>query len=112
MQQIIDEDNTKSYYIPHHCIYKPEKTTTPLRVVFDASAKTSTGQSLNSILLNGGSIQDDLFSLVTKFRTLKYAFSVDIQKMYRQILVEPSQRYIYRELFGRKPTIHRSKSIS
>ncbi|GBN71477.1 hypothetical protein AVEN_85918-1 [Araneus ventricosus] len=97
MQQIIDEDdNTKSYYIPHHCIYKPEKTTTPLRVVFDASAKTSTGQSLNSILLNGGSIQDDLFSLVTRFRTHKYAFSADIQKMYRQILVEPSQRYLQR----------------
>ncbi|GBM34155.1 hypothetical protein AVEN_256516-1 [Araneus ventricosus] len=96
MKQIIDEDNTKSYYIPHHCIYKPEKTTTPLRVVFDASAKTSTGQSLNSILLNGGSIQDDLFSLVTRFRTHKYAFSADIQKMYRQILVEPSQRYLQR----------------
>ncbi|GBM81611.1 hypothetical protein AVEN_82341-1 [Araneus ventricosus] len=96
MQQIIDEDNTKSYYIPHHCIYKPEKTTTPLRVVFDASAETSTGQSLNSILLNGGSIQDDLFSLVTRFRTHKYAFSADIQKMYRQILVEPSQRYLQR----------------
>ncbi|GBN28332.1 hypothetical protein AVEN_118861-1, partial [Araneus ventricosus] len=96
MQQIMDEDNTKSYYIPHHCIYKPEKTTTPLRVVFDASAKTSTGQSLNSILLNGGSIQDDLFSLVTRFRTHKYAFSADIQKMYRQILVEPSQRYLQR----------------
>ncbi|GBM69316.1 hypothetical protein AVEN_112656-1 [Araneus ventricosus] len=96
MQQIIDEDNTKSYNIPHHCIYKPEKTTTPLRVVFDASAETSTGQSLNSILLNGGSIQDDLFSLVTRFRTHKYAFSADIQKMYRQILVEPSQRYLQR----------------
>ncbi|GBN81622.1 hypothetical protein AVEN_156729-1 [Araneus ventricosus] len=96
MQQIIDEDNTKSYYIPHHCIYKPEKTTTPLRVVFDASAKNSTGQSLNSILLNGGSIQDELFSLVTRFRTHKYAFSADIQKMYRQILVEPSQRYLQR----------------
>ncbi|GBN03968.1 hypothetical protein AVEN_20935-1 [Araneus ventricosus] len=96
MQQIIDEDNTKSYYIPHQCIYKPQKTTTPLRVVFDASAKTSTGQSLNSILLNGGSIQDDLFSLITRFRTHKYAFSADIQKMYRQILVEPSQRYLQR----------------
>ncbi|GBM96182.1 hypothetical protein AVEN_239418-1 [Araneus ventricosus] len=91
MQEIIDEGNTKSYDIPHHCICKPEKTTTPLRVVFDASAKTSTGQSLNSILLNGGSIQDDLFQLITRFRTHKYAFSADIQKMYRQILVEPSQ---------------------
>ncbi|GBN76566.1 hypothetical protein AVEN_74888-1 [Araneus ventricosus] len=96
MQQIIDEDNAKSYYIPHHCIYKPEKTTTSLRVVFDASAKTSAGQSLNSILIHGASIRDDLFSLVTRFRTHKYAFNADIQKMYRQILVEPSQRYLQR----------------
>ncbi|GBN52274.1 hypothetical protein AVEN_43911-1 [Araneus ventricosus] len=96
MQQIIDEDNTKPYYIPHHCICKPEKTTTPLRVVFDTSAKTSTDQSLNSILLNGGSIRDDLFSLVTRFRTHEYAFRADIQKMYRQILAEPSQRYLQR----------------
>ncbi|GBM25142.1 hypothetical protein AVEN_96702-1 [Araneus ventricosus] len=59
---------------------------------FDASAKTSTGQSLNSILLNGGSIQDELFSLVNRFRTHKYAFNADIQKMYRQILIEPSRR--------------------
>ncbi|GBN03545.1 hypothetical protein AVEN_146664-1 [Araneus ventricosus] len=65
-------------------------------VVFDASAKTTTDQSLNSILLNGGSIQDALFSLVTRFRTHIYAFTADIQKMYRQILVEPSQRDLQR----------------
>ncbi|GFV04579.1 integrase catalytic domain-containing protein [Trichonephila clavipes] len=38
-----------NYYIPHHSVYKPEKTSTPLRVVFDASAKTTSGFSLNSI---------------------------------------------------------------
>ncbi|GFY30539.1 DUF1758 domain-containing protein [Trichonephila clavipes] len=32
-----------NYYIPHHSVYKPEKTSTPLRVVFDASAKTTSG---------------------------------------------------------------------
>ncbi|GBL74768.1 hypothetical protein AVEN_243632-1 [Araneus ventricosus] len=85
----------QSYYIPHHCIYKPEKTTTALRVIFDPTT-TTTGQSLNSILLNGGSIQDDLSSLVSRFRTRKYAFSADIQKMYRQIFVEPSQRDLQR----------------
>ncbi|GFT83184.1 hypothetical protein TNCV_3736491, partial [Trichonephila clavipes] len=31
-----------NYYIPHHSVYKPEKASTPLRVVFDdASAKTT-----------------------------------------------------------------------
>ncbi|GFS79979.1 integrase catalytic domain-containing protein [Trichonephila clavipes] len=53
MEEIKNETLDKiNYYIPHHSIYKPEKTSTPLRVVFDASAKTS-GFSVNSILLNG-----------------------------------------------------------
>ncbi|GFW99501.1 integrase catalytic domain-containing protein [Trichonephila clavipes] len=57
-----------NYYIPHHSVYKPEKTSTPLRVVFDASAKTTSVFSLNSIILNGGIIQQDLFSIVSRFR--------------------------------------------
>ncbi|XP_075167703.1 uncharacterized protein LOC142239825 [Haematobia irritans] len=35
------------YYIPHHCVLRPESSTTKLRVLFDASAKTSTNRSLN-----------------------------------------------------------------
>ncbi|GFX68158.1 DUF1758 domain-containing protein [Trichonephila clavipes] len=85
-----------NYYIPHHSVYKPEKTSTPLRVVFDTSAKTTSGFSLNSILLNGGIIQQDLFSIVSRFRKHEYAFSADIKKMYRQILVDPNQRDLQR----------------
>ncbi|GFW33340.1 integrase catalytic domain-containing protein [Trichonephila clavipes] len=63
MEEIKNETLDKiNYYIPCHSVYKPEKTSTPLRVVFDASAKTS-GFSLRSILLNGGIIQQDLFSI-------------------------------------------------
>ncbi|GFW86480.1 integrase catalytic domain-containing protein [Trichonephila clavipes] len=69
MEEIKNETLDKiNYYIPHHSVYKPEKTSTPLRVVFDASAKTTSGFSLNSILLNGGIIQQDLFSIVSRFR--------------------------------------------
>ncbi|GFW08969.1 integrase catalytic domain-containing protein [Trichonephila clavipes] len=97
MEEIKNETLDKiNYYIPHHSVYKPEKTSTPLRVVFDASAKTTSGFSLNSILLNGGIIQQDLFSIVSRFRKHKYAFSADIKKMYRQILVDPNQRDLQR----------------
>ncbi|GFU45057.1 integrase catalytic domain-containing protein [Trichonephila clavipes] len=85
-----------NYYIPHHSVYKQEKASTPLRVVFDASAKTTSGFSLNSILLHGGIIQQDLFSIVSRFRKHEYAFSADIKKMYRQILVDPNQRDLQR----------------
>ncbi|GFW74420.1 integrase catalytic domain-containing protein [Trichonephila clavipes] len=81
MEEIKNETLDKiNYYIPHHSVYKPEKTSTPLRVVFDASAKTTSGFSLNSILLNGGIIQQDLFSIVSRFRKHEYAFSADIKK--------------------------------
>ncbi|GFW80732.1 integrase catalytic domain-containing protein [Trichonephila clavipes] len=97
MEEIKDEALDKiNYYIPHHSVYKPEKTSTPLRVIFDASAKTTSGFSLNSILLNGGIIQQDLFFIVSRFRKHEYAFSADIKKMYRQILVDPNQKDLQR----------------
>ncbi|GFW03161.1 integrase catalytic domain-containing protein [Trichonephila clavipes] len=93
MEEIKNEALDKiSYYIPYHSVYKQKKASTPLRVVFDSSAKTTSGFSLNSISLNGGIIQQNLFSIVSRFRKHKYVFSADIKKMYRQILVDPNQR--------------------
>ncbi|GFX68144.1 integrase catalytic domain-containing protein [Trichonephila clavipes] len=97
MEEIKNEALDKiNYYIPHPSVYKPEKASTPLRVVFDASAKTTSGFSLNSILLNGGIIQQDLFSIVSRFRKHEYAFSAGIKKIYWQILVDPNQRDLQR----------------
>ena len=44
---------TDCYYLPMHAVYKESSSTTKLRVVFDASAKTSTLTSLNDILMVG-----------------------------------------------------------
>ncbi len=57
----LDLPANKSYYIPHHCVHKEESTTTKLRVVFDASAKSSTGVALNDVLAAGPNLQDKLF---------------------------------------------------
>jgi len=53
---------------------------TKLRVVFDASAKTSTNVSLNDVFLKGPSVQEDLVSIMTRFRAHKYVLTADIKK--------------------------------
>lgn len=83
----VDESNIIEYYMPHDAILRPSSTTTKLRVVFDASAKVKTGYSLNDVLVMGAIYQQDLFSIVVRFRKYKYAFTADIAKMYRQINV-------------------------
>ncbi|XP_055836609.1 uncharacterized protein LOC129905206 [Episyrphus balteatus] len=75
------------YFIPHQCVLRPQSTSTKLRVVFDASSRTSTQVSLNDILMVGPTIQEELFSTLLRFRTHKYAITADITKMYRQVLI-------------------------
>nr|XP_042898664.1 uncharacterized protein LOC122269463 [Parasteatoda tepidariorum] len=78
-------DKEKSFYLPHHFVINEDSSTTKLRVVFDASAKDSNGNSLNSALFLGPRLQPELFSILLKFRYFKIAISGDIEKMYRQI---------------------------
>nr|XP_012135148.1 PREDICTED: uncharacterized protein LOC100874762 isoform X2 [Megachile rotundata]XP_012135760.1 PREDICTED: uncharacterized protein LOC100874762 isoform X3 [Megachile rotundata] len=89
------------YYLPHHAVIKQSSLTTKLRVVFDASAKTSNGVSLNDMLLTGPTIQDNLYSLLLRFRFHNYVLTADIEKMYRQVLVHPNDRK-YQQILWRK----------
>ncbi|XP_053964104.1 uncharacterized protein LOC128867038 [Anastrepha ludens] len=75
-------------YIPHHAVMKLDSSTTKLRVVFDASCRTSNGKSLNDILRVGPTIQDDLVSILIRFRQHSFVLMADITKMYRQIIVD------------------------
>ncbi|XP_055948211.1 uncharacterized protein LOC129981403 [Argiope bruennichi] len=90
MSEIQDEsvEPEVTYYMPHHGIYRPQKTTTKLSTVFNASTLTSSGKSLNSIQYNGGVIQDDLFTLLIRFRKHIFAFTADIRQMYRMINID------------------------
>lgn len=81
------------YCIPHHAVLRPESSTTKLRVVFDASAKTSNGLCLNDILEKGPQLQQDLFSILCRFRTHKYAACADVEKMFRQVRVREEDTY-------------------
>ncbi|XP_055528088.1 uncharacterized protein LOC129720625 [Wyeomyia smithii] len=82
----LDEGKTVCY-LPHHPVFKESSTTTKVRVVYNGSAKTSTNFSLNDALLTGPTIQDDLLSLMLRFRKHAIVLVADVAKMYRQIQV-------------------------
>ncbi|GFW09512.1 uncharacterized protein TNCV_3996191 [Trichonephila clavipes] len=97
MKEVTNEtDPDITYYATHHGIYRPEKSTTKLRVVFNCSSLTDNGISLNDIQYNGGVIQEDLYAQMLRFRTYTYAFTADIKMMYRTILINPKQRSLQR----------------
>lgn len=80
------------YIIPHHCVLRPTSTTTPLRVVFDGSASTDNGLSLNDVLLTGQKLHSDIIKIITNFRLYDVCFTADVSKMYRAVLINPSER--------------------
>ncbi|XP_036146050.1 uncharacterized protein LOC118646705 [Monomorium pharaonis] len=97
----ITNTNDDGYYMPHHPVIKGSSHTTKVRIVFDASATTSSGLSLNDMLMVGPTIQDKLFTHLIRFRSYKYVVTADIEKMYRQVLVHENDRRYQRVLWRR-----------
>ena len=97
------EGNQLHYYLPHHPVIRDSSTTTKMRVVFDGSAKSSSGLSLNDLLHVGPTVQPDLYSIVLRFRTHLICFTADFAKMYRQILMHPDDRDLQRILWRHSP---------
>lgn len=96
------DQRTASYFLPHHAVLK-ESTTTKLRVVFNASQKTSNGLSLNDQLAIGKTYQRDILAILIDWRFNRFAATSDIEKMYRQILVNPDQRHLQKILWRKSP---------
>ena len=61
-----------------HAVCKDSSSTTKLRVVFDASAKSSNGISLNDILMVGPTLYPSITDILIRFRSYKVAISADI----------------------------------
>ncbi|XP_058456361.1 uncharacterized protein LOC131433782 [Malaya genurostris] len=100
MIEVIDDSSIGTgYYLPHHAVLKPDSKTTKLRVVFDASCKTSTGVSLNDALMVGPVVQDDLIDITLRFRLHRYAIVADIAKMYRMVKVTKHDQQLQRILW-------------
>ncbi|XP_017463462.1 PREDICTED: uncharacterized protein LOC108356871 [Rhagoletis zephyria] len=91
------------YFLPHHCVIKDDSSTTKLRVVFDGSASTTSGFSLNDLLMAGPTIQPKLFNILIRFRTFPIALTGDICKMYRCVRVTPPDSMLQCILWRESP---------
>ncbi|XP_050077807.1 uncharacterized protein LOC126564758 [Anopheles maculipalpis] len=90
------DDSKPHCYIPHHAVIKETSSSTKVRVVFDASCRTTSGYSLNDTLLIGPTVQDDLLTIILRFRKHSVALVADVEKMYRQILHSEKDRKLLR----------------
>ena len=91
------------FYLPMHAVKKESSTTTKIRAVFDASAKFSTGVSLNNILLVGPTIHPPLLDVLLRFRLHRVALVADVSRMYRAIELTKSDRDLHRFVWIRNP---------
>lgn len=94
----MDKDPSEVFYLPIHVVYKQSSSTTKVRAVFDASAKSSSGMSLNDILLVGPTVHPPLVDVLLRFRRHRVALTTDVSKMYRAIELIPPDRDLQRSL--------------
>ncbi|KRY55329.1 hypothetical protein T03_5832 [Trichinella britovi] len=85
------EQNGKTWYLPHHAVYKTVNGELKCRIVFDGSAKYG-GVSLNQCLETGPNLQTDLVGVLLRFRQYQIAVQADIEKMYLQVALQVEDR--------------------
>ncbi|XP_026739251.1 uncharacterized protein LOC113502069 [Trichoplusia ni] len=103
LRAVKSDDNkmNEAVYLPHHAVIREDKTTTKVRVVFNASEKNKKGVSLNDTLMVGPTLQADLRHTIMRWREHAIGIVADIVKMYRQIRVTEEdvvyQRILWRD---------------
>jgi len=83
------------HYLPHHGVIRTDKATTKLRIVYDASSKTS-GPSLNDCLYKGPKFNQLILDLLIRFRSYKIALLADVEKAFLMIAVDEKDRDVLR----------------
>ncbi len=87
-----------THYIPHHVVIRQDKSTTKLRIVYDASAKQD-GPSLNDCLYAGSKFSQNIMDIILRFRVHKVALAADIEKAFLMVSVAEKDRNVLRFLW-------------
>jgi hypothetical protein len=74
-----DKDRSSVFYLPMHVVYKNSSSTTKVRAVFDASAKSSSGVRHSTRWANSS---PPLVDVLLRFQMHRVALTADVSKMY------------------------------
>ena len=101
MVEFVPEDEIHQpygvFYMPHRPVIR-EGSSTKIRPVFDCSAKSYNGKSLNDLLCTGPSLNPDLVAVMLRFRRWPIPLSGDVTKAFLQIYVRPLDKDAHRFL--------------
>ena len=96
---VVDTKIERKHYLPHHPVVTPSKSTTKLRIVYDASTKAKKGdKSLNECLYRGPVLLPDLCGVLLHFRVQSIVLLADIEKVFLQVAIQESNRDVTRFL--------------
>ncbi|GBM61401.1 hypothetical protein AVEN_70763-1 [Araneus ventricosus] len=86
-------------YLPDRPVIKESSSTTPIRPVFDASAKFQGHPSLNQCLKCGPNLTELIPDILARFKVKKFCVTADIRKAFLQISVSKEDRDYLRFLW-------------
>ena len=111
----LSENEVKNYegplhYIPHHAVIRPEKKSTPVRIVFNSSSVFQ-GRKLNDNWMKGPDSLNNLFDVVMRFREREVALVGGISELYHRILILVRGQHVRRFLWtnletSREPDVY------
>ncbi|XP_068735301.1 uncharacterized protein [Montipora capricornis] len=90
--------NGPVHYIPHHAELRPDKKSTPVRIVFNSSS-TFQRHVLNNYWKKGPDLLNGIFGVVLRFREKEVAILGDISKMYHRILIPERDQHVHHYLW-------------
>ena len=94
------------HYISHHEVLKPDSNSTPVRIVFNSSARYM-GHALNDYWAKGPHLLNDLLGILIRFRENKIALIGDIKKMYHTVktktIDQHTHRFLWRDMNIKRP---------
>ena len=86
------------HYLPHHPVIRTDKSTSRVRIVYDASAKRD-GPSLNDCLETGPNTLPQIIDILLLFRLNKIALISDIKQSFLNVSLPESDRDFLRFLW-------------